>query len=274
MSRAIVISDILPLYKEPSLNSEIRDELLYGMIAEVLSGEPNGFVRIRTHYHYEGYALQNGLLNSEEQARHWQAVPKWTVWSPYLDIKTNPAVQARTITSSPRGGLLGVLDGCEIIGDGYIKVGLPDGRTGFVRRPCIAPQTVSWSKTDDSIRAKLVRTAKMYLGVQYRWGGKSPLGIDCSGLTSMAYMLHGILIYRDADIRPEFGMREIPFENKQPGDLIFYKGHTVMYIGNNEIIHATAHPTAEGVVINSFDPFSPVYRGDLLQKVVKTGSIF
>jgi len=274
MSKAIVISDILPLYKEPSLYSELRDELLYGMIAEVLSVESNGFMRVRTHYHYEGYALSNGLLNSEEQARRWLTIPKWTVWSPYLDIKTSPSVQSRNITSCPRGSLLGILDSYEIIGDGYIEVGLPDGRKGFVRRPCIAPQTVSWSKTDDSIRAKLVRTAKMYLGVQYRWGGKSPLGIDCSGLTSMAYMLHGILIYRDADIRPEFGMREIPFENKQPGDLIFYKGHTVMYIGNNEIIHATAYHAAVGVVINSFDPFSPVYRGDLLQKIVKTGSVF
>jgi len=69
-------------------------------------------------------------------------------------------------------------------------------------------------------------------------------------------------------------MKEIPFEDKQPGDLIFFKGHVAMYLGDNEFIHATAHPAAAGVVINSFDPASPAYRGDLLNKIIKTGSIF
>ena len=273
--KAIVITDICPLYREPSMKSELADEPLHGMAVEVLSGNINGFLRVRTHYNYEGYAIPGTLLGDNHCVSHWENALKWTVWTPYLDVKENPSVHARTVVSCPRGGLFVKLDSEEIIGDGYIEVGLPDGSTGFTRRPCIAPQINTWNKSDEKrLREELVRTAKMYMGVQYRWGGKSPLGIDCSGLTSMAYMLQGILIYRDADIRPGFAMKEIPFGEKQAGDLIFFKGHVAMYIGNNEFIHATANPAAVGVVINSFDPASPVYRGDLLEGVIKTGSVF
>ena len=272
--KAIVITDISPLYKEPSLNSVLTDEPLHGMVVEVLS-EEYGFWRVKTHYNYEGYAIPDTLLNEGDCVDSWQKVCKWTVWSPYLDIKTSPTVQSRTIVSCTRGGLLQILDTDEIIGDGYIEVGLPDGSTGFTRRPGIARQVTSRKSTNEQeLRAELVKTAKLYLGVQYRWGGKTPLGIDCSGLTSMAYMLNGILIYRDADIRPGFEMKEISFDEKQPGDLIFFKGHVAMYLGNNDFIHSTANPAAEGVVINSFDSSNPAYRGDLLEKVVKTGSIF
>ena len=272
---ALVITDISPLYKEPSLKSELLDEALHGMIVEILSEEDNGFWYVRTQYNYEGYAIPDTLLDDTERVRHWQNAPKWTVWAPYLDIKENPYVQACTIVSCPRGGLFEILDTEEISGDGYIEVGLPDGSTGFTRRSCIEPQITSWCKTDEeSLRAKLVKTAKLYLGAQYRWGGKTPLGLDCSGLTSMAYLLHGVIIYRDAEIRPGFEMREVSFDDKKPGDLLFFKGHVAMYLGNNEIIHSTASPFAEGVVINSFDPASPVYRGDLLEKIEKSGSIF
>ena len=273
--KAIVITDICPLYKEPSLNAELTDETLHGMVVDMLSEESNGFWHTRAHYNYEGFAIPNMLLDDEKRVEHWLNAPKWTVWSPYLDIREGPSVHARNIVSCTRGGLLEKLDTEEIIGDGYIEVGLPDGSTGFTRRPCIAPRITAWSRNDEeTLRAELVKTAKLYLGVQYRWGGKSPLGIDCSGLTSMSYMLHGILIYRDADIRPGFEMKEIPFEDKQPGDLIFFEGHVAMYIGNYEFIHSTAYPAAEGVVINSFNPASPLFRGDLLEKIIKTGSIF
>ena len=272
--KGIVITDICPLYKEPSCYSSLDDEVLHGMIVDVLC-QTNGFLRVRTHYNYEGYALPNTLQCNRNLVSAWQSIPKWTVWSPYLDIKTSPAVQAPNVVSCTRGGLLGVTNSDEIIGNGFIKVAMPNGCAGYTRRPCIKHEVTSWSKTDEKeLRAKLVNTAKLYLGTQYRWGGKTPLGIDCSGLTSMVYMLHGILIYRNANIHPDFPVKEIPFNEKKPGDLIFFPGHVALYLGNEAFIHATAYPTAIGVVINSFDPNSPVYREDLLEKVTKTGSIF
>ena len=272
--KANVITDICPLYKEPSCQSSLDDEVLYGMTVEVLRRQ-NGFLRVRTHYNYEGYAIPSTLLCDHNYACFWQNIPKWTVWSPYLDIKISPTVQAHTIANCTRGGLLGVKDSDEIIGEGFIKVDLPNGCTGYAHRPNIEYQITSWSKADEKqMRANLVRTAMLYLGVQYRWGGKTPLGIDCSGLTSIVYMLNGSLIFRNSDIRPGFDMKEIPFNAKQPGDLIFFPGHVVLYLGNDEYIHSTSYHTAARVLINSFDPSSPIYREDLAETVTKTGSIF
>jgi len=273
--KAIIISDICPLYVGTSSQSELADEPLHGMVVETVSGVSDGYQRVRTHYRYEGFAEPANLLFDESRVGYWENAPKWTVWALYLDVKAKPDVRAGNMANCPRGGLLERLDSDEILEDGYIEVGLPDGRRGFARRAGVEPQIASWSRSDETrLRAELVRTAKTYMGAQYRWGGKTPLGIDCSGLTSMTYLLHGIHIYRDADLRPGFDMKEIPFEQKQPGDLLFFKGHVVMYIGNDEYIHSTAYREAVGVVINSFDPDSPLYRGGLMEKFLKAGSAF
>ena len=67
---------------------------------------------------------------------------------------------------------------------------------------------------EDELAAALMQRRTIYLGAQYRWGGKTPLGIDCSGLVSMAYLLSGVIIYRDAAIKPGFALHEISFEQQ------------------------------------------------------------
>ena len=71
---------------------------------------------------------------------------------------------------------------------------------------------------------------RSYLGAQYRWGGKTPLGIDCSGIVSMAYLLNGVTIYRAAAIKSGFALHEISLEAAKPGDLLFFPGHVAMYL--------------------------------------------
>lgn len=89
-------------------------------------------------------------------------------------------------------------------------------------------------------RTRVVRIAKRYLGVSYRWGGSSPRsGFDCSGLVRYVYGRVGIRLPRVAAGQFHRGHR-VKASNLHPGDLLFFNrlGHVGMYIGRGKMIHA------------------------------------
>ena len=92
---------------------------------------------------------------------------------------------------------------------------------------------------------KLIENALIYLNAPYLWGGRSPLGIDCSGLTQMVYRLQGIDLPRDAYQQAEVGTTLSFIEESEPGDLAFFDNNEgkVIHVGiimeNNHIIHAS-----------------------------------
>ena len=90
----------------------------------------------------------------------------------------------------------------------------------------------------------------------------------------MAYLLCGVIIHRDASIKPEFCMHEISYEQIKMGDLMFFPGHVAMYLENGRFIHSTSHKGDEGVVLASLNPEDPDFRGDLLERMKTCGSIF
>jgi cell wall-associated NlpC family hydrolase len=165
-------------------------------------------------------------------------------------------------------------------------VELVDGQIGYMRnqylREKLFSQSAVWTGVlpqitiddEQEFRRNLVETAKSYLGVQYRWGGRSTAGIDCSGLVSVSYMLNGILIYRDAKIMEGYPVHEISMEQIKPGDALYFPGHIAMYIGEGRYIHSTGKIGSGGVVYNSLQPEDPLYREDLVKQLYAVGSIF
>ena len=127
---------------------------------------------------------------------------------------------------------------------------------------------------EELFREGLVKSAKSYLGTQYRWGGKSSQGLDCSGLVFMCYMENGALIYRDAGTPDNYAVRRISADKLKKGDLIFFPGHVAMYLGESRYIHSTAFAATPCVTINSLNPEDDDYREDLAGKITGYGSIF
>lgn len=116
-------------------------------------------------------------------------------------------------------------------------------------------------KTSDATQAQVVETSLRYLGVPYVWGGESPSGMDCSGLTKYVYAQHGVSLPHNAAMQFNLGV-PVPNDQLQPGDLIFWgpgePHHVAMYIGQGKYIEA---PTFNEVVKISTLAFDDDYAG-------------
>src|SRR5204862_2687440 len=92
-----------------------------------------------------------------------------------------------------------------------------------------------------------VAVAERFVGTPYLWGGKSSLGIDCSGLVQVALNACGIPCPRDTDMQEKALGKPTSLAGLQSGDLIFWKGHVAVARGRNSLIHANAFPMAAAI---------------------------
>jgi hypothetical protein len=96
----------------------------------------------------------------------------------------------------------------------------------------------------DAMEADFVATAEQFLGVPYLWGGKTSLGLDCSGLVQVALTAAGIACPRDSDLQ-EHSVGSVfepnaDFSNLRRGDLVFWKGHVAIVRMPTSLVHANA----------------------------------
>ncbi len=286
------------------------DELLFGMSVELTGKWCGDYAEVLTHYRYTGYVHRDGLVMEQDAAAavqyilqgwylpaedrtHIDGAWRWlkrnyrlkqsgqpgdmrlqlVTGRLFVDVLAEKKVSSRVVCPGiPMGSLMLTSGQPE---NGWQAVVLPDGRSGYVPAAVISPLPAEPSSVpEDILRRRLTDTARTYIGCVYRWGGKSPVGVDCSGLCSMAYMMNGIRIYRDASLKETFPIHEITYEQLREGDLIYFPGHIAMYLGDGQYIHSTARAGDNGVTINSFRPEDANYRADLPGMITACGSFF
>lgn len=294
MSReGIVNTALLPVYAERDVLQIRTDELLYGMSVKIADTKERDRYRIETDYQYTGLVSSYGILCGEQRGSAWNNGRLLVVEQRFCDVLSQPTVKSKVLLTLYRGSLL--LDLGSAAEPGWRCIRLVDGTDAYVRQEQVRKYVVPLDKrytnndltdvSNDSgrqkcaereeaeIRNALVNTAYSYLGTPYRWGGKSTLGIDCSGLTFMVYALNGFYIHRDSAWLPQSPVRKIPDCEKKPGDLLYFPGHIALYLGNGEYIHSTARDGA-GVTINSMRKGCVGYRADLDHSYLYAGTIF
>jgi len=253
----LIKSAVASLYAEPDEQSTRVDEVLYGMEVEVeseKSGEygDEGWLYVCTSYRYQGWIQRCHLICCD--LSHSNQIRYVTV--PAADVLAAPKVQAPLLICLTLGGIITLISEES---SGWAKVALVNGRIGYIRSAFLAAFPIKAS------RESVCRAVSLYLGAQYRWGGKTPLGVDCSGLCFMAYWLNGISIYRDARIEPGFPVKEISPDRAQKGDLLFFPGHVGMLLGENVMIHSSE--ANNGVKIEAVTQ-------EWKERVVGVGSVF
>ena len=200
-------------------------EALPGEALERLAGEVTGegeWAWVRTvHDGYLGWA---------------RAADVGAGWSPDLEVQAlrahayaAPHVSAPVVAELCRGAQLRRGPGESVTEDGrrWQPVTLPGGGTGWVQAVVLtaapAPDPASFALT--------------LLGAPYVWGGRSAWGLDCSGLTQLAYAACGLSLPRDADQQhAALSATDVP----QRGDLAFFPGHVGLMLDGRQMVHANA----------------------------------
>ncbi len=230
---------IIPVRREPSEKSE--------MVTQVLFGE-----------HFE----------IQEQMVGWSLVKlEWDDYVGWIDNKMITPVHARNVQKLAKKAY-------AITGDiiSFIPVTKEQnimvvaGSTLPVWRPYLKEFSINgnvWKNSGEVLYGKhkdprtvIIKQALKYFNAPYLWGGRSPFGIDCSGLTQILYKMIGIRLPRDASEQVKMGTPLGFMDETEPGDLAFFDDEEgrIIHVGilwkRNKIIHASGK-----VRIDNIDQF-------------------
>lgn len=216
-----VVVDVLDMKRRPRPDAPLETQLLHGESLIVYDDDDGWGWAQAERDGYVGYVAMSALWRGSAVATHRVIVARTYVY-PSADMK-QPALMAL-----PLDGRIDVTR----IENGFARL----RPHGFVVATHIAP--IAEAMPDP------VTVAERLVGVPYLWGGKSPLGIDCSGLVQLAMSMAGRVMPRDTDMQEAVGAAlqiDDALSDLRRGDLVFWKGHVGLMIDGEMLLHANAH---------------------------------
>ena len=264
-TRAVVEVSVATLHRAADYESPVESQCLMG--ATVLVNDQDSYWRNVSALdpRYDGWTEELSLaVMSREEYDSWISSPKYICTAVITHIYTEPSAKSRFISDITMGGVVRqVVDakGKPVHKGKWVQVALPSRRSGWMRRSDLQDYA-EWLLGRSATPQNVIGTANLFLGSPYMWGGNSTKGVDCSGLTWMAFHMNGVELPRDTSQQVKEG-REVSMDDAVAGDLIFFGTpasgdsrervlHVAIYLGGGRILHAS-----QVVRISSLDPGSP-----------------
>ncbi|MDX5321083.1 MAG: C40 family peptidase [Bacteroidota bacterium] len=211
MPQGIAHLSCIPLRAEPTSKSEMVSQLLMGETYQIIEEQGDWF-RIRMDWdHYEGWINSTQLLLRDE------------------------VLPTRLITTSPVS--YAIDQGNRVLSMGS-ELSIQEAGYMLRHENHVIEISAQNAQTDP------VFLAKTFLGTPYLWGGRTFMGIDCSGLIQVIAKAKHKAIFRDARDQVQLGEVVSFIQEVQPGDLAFFDNeegnivHVGLLISQEEIIHA------------------------------------
>ena len=253
LSHAVVSLPLLDVRAEPRHAAELGSQLLMGETVELVTRSPReGWLRVRNEADgYTGWVRAWGLVAATRaRARRWRRLARGVVAAPSASVR---AGRGRGLAVSP------VYLGSRLIASrpsrGWVRVELPDGRSGLIEAGALAGRRAP----------SLEERVSSLLGVQYLWGGRSPAGYDCSGFVQQVLLEQGLSLPRDAREQCRASRKLGGPAADRPGDLAFFRrpgepaSHVGIALGQGYFAHCRGR-----VVVASLNPDNPLCDKDLL----------